>query len=167
VRRFDETRPPAIQLFYVERETLIYGLLDRRDGLIRYVGQTRIGLRERLTGHRVGSTPVSRWVRSIGRENAAMVVLRRNPEDVNAAEREVIAGLRLIGQPILNVMDGGGNYERRTDDDGEDLLSFLKRVEAEAREALRQKARGDLGSADHRIRLRAAKALLREQRKAA
>ena len=93
--------------------TCIYGLSERHDSPILYVGQARDEhrrYREHLRAARLGSdTPVHQWMRDIAKETIkfpCMTVLEREPLDIDAAEVAWIAKL----QPALNMTEGGAGY---------------------------------------------------------
>lgn len=92
----------------------IYGLADTRTNEIRYVGKTvqKVDVRVRFHLQAYGPTHRACWIKSIGRENVATVVLERDPPgDLNEAERIWIATLRDLGCRLTNHTDGGdGSY---------------------------------------------------------
>lgn len=86
---------------------------------IRYVGQTRRSVGERLNehlknsrrdkNHRIGGLPVYRWVRKHGEGNIRLKVLATGLDDatVDAAEVHQIAVLGTRAPDGLNMTDGG------------------------------------------------------------
>jgi hypothetical protein len=93
---------------------IIYGLIDPRTRLVRYVGQSCRGL-DRVRRHRWKSskdgTHCARWIRSLRRDGLEFdaTVLERveGSEDLNTAERYWIAYGRASGWPLTNLTSGG------------------------------------------------------------
>lgn len=89
----------------------IYGLIDPRDGSIRYVGKAN-DPGKRLKGHlrecRRRNTPVYAWIRKLVGlgMSPGLRVLEADCEDWKEAERRIIAEMREGGR-LLNVADGG------------------------------------------------------------
>lgn len=93
---------------------LIYGLIDPRTLLIRYVGLSSQGL-SRPKAHRRPSCPDSycrRWVRSLEQQGLtyeiAVLDVLKEPSELADAERWWIAYGRASGWPLTNITDGGG-----------------------------------------------------------
>lgn len=91
---------------------IVYGL-HAGDGVIRYVGQTSVGLTRRLTTHRCNARgnahlPVQFWMLKHGLENIEIVELERgdDKDHLNALEQFWIAQMREL-RPMLNVTAGG------------------------------------------------------------
>jgi hypothetical protein len=96
---------------------LIYGLIDPRTLLIRYVGLSSRGMR-RPKEHRRSSGPNTyrrNWVQSLKRLGLTyeIVVLEviKNEAELSQAERWWIAFGRACGWPLTNLTAGGGPSE--------------------------------------------------------
>lgn len=112
--------------YWVSDKYFIYGLVDPRDGQLRYVGQTSTGM-TRVKAHGMPSrytkyrTRCDIWIRtlhSLGLKYEAIVL--EGVCDLGALdEAEVfwIAYLRFVGCNLLNHTDGGGGIRglRHTD----------------------------------------------------
>jgi hypothetical protein len=92
------------------RRLRIYGLCSAADGAVRYVGSTALSLPARRTAHlraasQKGDSPVQQWIRSVGARQLRIVLLiaRGGAE----AERAEITRRVALGEPLLNVNDGG------------------------------------------------------------
>ena len=91
---------------------IIYGLVDPRDGQLRYVGKSCSGLTRpkvhteprQLRAH----THQASWLRSMG-QKPIVVVIHELPdvEILNDAERYWIAYFRAMGCSLTNATDGG------------------------------------------------------------
>jgi hypothetical protein len=95
---------------------LIYALTDPRSGLVRYVGQSSIGMkrpgRHRQPGYlRHDRGHKGNWIRKLNRLGLAYGVqvleLLPNAEELDAAEKHWISAFRLCGSPLVNLTDGG------------------------------------------------------------
>jgi hypothetical protein len=95
---------------------LIYGLFDPRDGALRYVGKSSVGLK-RANAHWSESRLVynqhkTNWIRLLKKLNLKyeIVILEEFDSDVklNEAEIEWIAQARFLGCDLTNKDDGGG-----------------------------------------------------------
>jgi len=89
------------------RERVIYGLIDGDTMELRYIGQTvdRVG---RLATHKKAgnrNTHLNRWLR---KTHWNMIILERDPPDLNEAEMCWIHDMREQGARLLNHTDGGG-----------------------------------------------------------
>ena len=86
---------------------IIYGLIDGNTLELRYVGQTIKTPEARLTKHyHSNRNPhLYNWLRST---NVNVVVLERDPVDLDEAERRWISDMRAQGALLLNITDGGG-----------------------------------------------------------
>lgn len=93
----------------------IYGLIDPRTGLVRYVGKTAVGMR-RPQSHRTpcilraDQTHKGRWIRQLVAEGLLYVITVLEEVEVNhlsIAERSWIARGRELGWPLTNSTDGG------------------------------------------------------------
>src|SRR5678815_3233021 len=96
---------------------IIYGLIDPRTMLIRYVGKSSSGMRRphdhRRTWGRAKNTHSARWVAELQRDgfDFGIVVLDASaPDRLAEHERWWIAYGRALGWPLTNLTDGG---ERR------------------------------------------------------
>lgn len=127
---------------------LIYGLVDPRTLLVRYVGKSTNGLR-RPRDHRMPSrvrqqTHVACWVRSLhacGLDYEIVVLETCDPDQLCAAERWWIAFGRACAWPLTNHTDGG------------DGATGAKRS-PEQRQAMRERFLGDKNPAK-RLEVRA------------
>lgn len=95
----------------------IYGLYDTSDpSRIRYVGQTRQALQDRIYGHLWGAAsgrtlgyPSGCWILSIGADRLGVRVLEEPPlADLNKSESHWIREFKALGEADLNVAEGGG-----------------------------------------------------------
>lgn len=91
---------------------IIYGIVDPRTLLVRYVGKSTFGL-ERTRQHKHQAkrerTYKANWLKSLcaaGLEYI-VVVFETEPPDLTAAERFWIAYGRASGWPLTNLTDGG------------------------------------------------------------
>lgn len=96
---------------------LIYGLIDPRTLLIRYIGLSSNGMK-RPRNHRNPSCPDTycrRWVKSLQREGLTyQIVVLEMPTrvaDLPEAERWWIAYGRACDWPLTNLTEGGGPSE--------------------------------------------------------
>lgn len=96
-----------------QKQKHIYGLIDPREGQIRYVGATQ-QLKERLKDHLTSayrsSSPKRMWMRELLTSGLQpeMIVLETVPYAFwEEAERYWIAKMRERGVPLLNVFHGG------------------------------------------------------------
>lgn len=98
----------------------IYGLIDPISGFLRYVGKTKVTLRQRLNGHlsdvRRGRVyiPRHRWIASllaVGAEPTIVSLDTCHKTEWQEAEQFWIAYLRSIGCPLLNATAGGDGIE--------------------------------------------------------
>jgi len=90
----------------------VYALTDSR-GVVRYVGKTSgppaKRLREHLAGARRGLARQRHlycWLRSLA-SPPSLLVLEKDPDDLNAAERTWITFFRRQRIPLCNMTDGG------------------------------------------------------------
>lgn len=97
----------------------IYGLVDPRDGRLRYVGQTIKSVPRRLFGHLLDydkPTRKGRWIaelKSLGL-NPQIVAIGTYPiREVDAQEIALISVVRASGADLLNISAGGGGPRRR------------------------------------------------------
>ena len=100
----------------------IYGLIDPRDGQLRYVGKSTSGMK-RPRSH-VSPTHLSKehthkanWLRqllSLGlKPDIEVLETCSSPEELSEAERFFIAYFRMVGANLTNLTDGGGSSGRR------------------------------------------------------
>ncbi len=98
---------------------VIYGLVDPRSGVLRYIGQTRD--RQRRYSRHCHPHPKDRrhraqWIRALtrgGLKPEFVEIEVCDPFNVDAAERFWIASLRAAGAELLNIADGGGVTRRQ------------------------------------------------------
>ncbi len=95
-------------------KNIIYGLVDPRSGLIRYVGKSTKGLsRAREHIHQVSreKTYKAAWIRKLLRLglNYGIKILEAcsTPEELSGVEKKWIAKLRNDGFSLTNLTDGG------------------------------------------------------------
>lgn len=92
---------------------LIYGLVDPRTLLVRYVGLSSIGLKRarqhRMPGRLRRNSHKNNWIKLLFAAgfNYKIVVLEESPVDLKVAERFWIAYGRACGWPLTNLTDGG------------------------------------------------------------
>lgn len=96
-----------------KKEYLIYGLIDPRTDLIRYVGKSSSGL-NRPRQHRkdpvTQTTYCARWIGSLqqqGLDIQITILEKTTAETLSEAERWWIAYGRLSEWPLTNLTDGG------------------------------------------------------------
>jgi hypothetical protein len=97
----------------------IYGLFCPA-GELRYIGQTRVGIRRRLSKHLTSgraaspSLPVNRWIAKLlqrGQEPVIKHLVMDVPlDELDEIERSQIATARAAGARLLNVSDGGNAF---------------------------------------------------------
>lgn len=91
---------------------LIYGLIDPRTRLIRYVGQSSVGM-QRPKQHRRPSNHCycGHWIRALQRQGLiyeiAVLEVLQNESGLNQAEKWWIAYGRACGWPLTNLTEGG------------------------------------------------------------
>lgn len=97
----------------------IYGLVDPRDGLLKYVGQTICSLQNRLRGHLQDhkiDTRKGRWLaelRQLSLKPKIVVLLECPSADLNTEEIAAIASMRASGVDLFNIAHGGSGVARR------------------------------------------------------
>jgi len=90
----------------------VYGLTDPRDGEIRYIGYTSIGM-ERPEWHAKDKTDSwkARWIRSLQREGErygiVIIEVLHSPDGLHERERHWIAHHRALGARLTNGSNGG------------------------------------------------------------
>lgn len=95
----------------------IYGILDPRDGTLRYVGKAN-DARKRFAGHMRETrrrTPLYDWLakmRAAGLTPTYVVLLECDADGWEAYEVKAIADARASGARLLNVADGGEEPKR-------------------------------------------------------
>lgn len=94
----------------------VYGLVDPRNGELRYVGKSSIGIKRprvhQLARGRVGRTKKDSWLKSMYSDGAtvpSIIILRVCANDVEVLAHEVllIALFRNAGFNLTNLTDGG------------------------------------------------------------
>lgn len=99
---------------------VIYALLDQRTRECRYIGKTRVGLRERLRRHikdarrSPGARKCTSWVFSLLSTGISpeIVQIEECGEDWQEPERFWIAYMRYVGANLTNMREGGGGENR-------------------------------------------------------
>lgn len=82
---------------------------------VRYVGQTRRSLRQRLTEHCRHSQSkhqpaLHSWLKSLDGTRPAIIELERKPTDLDVAEKKWIAELKVAGHRLTNLTVGGNGF---------------------------------------------------------
>ena len=139
---------------------LIYGLIDPRTLLIRYVGQSARGL-QRPKEHRHASCPDTycrRWVRCLEELGLtySIVILEsvEDPKQLSEAERWWIAYGRALRWPLTNLTDGGClSEEVLTEKRRRKAAALAERRRRQAAELAEQRRQKALVLAEHRYRL--------------
>jgi hypothetical protein len=137
---------------------LIYGLIDPRTRLIRYVGLSSTGMK-RPQDHRRSSCPDTycrRWVRKLQSRGLdykiTVLEVVKDIVDLRGAERWWIAYGRACGWPLTNLTDGGGPSEaalaERRRRNKESALVKAKAAEEARAERQRQLAEYDRARAE-------------------
>jgi hypothetical protein len=96
---------------------LIYGLIDPRDGTIRYIGKTQQSLQCRLRGHLncAGRRHVTCWIRQLkdlGLTPQIQLMAQVDNSRWQELEREFIARGKSLGYRLTNMTEGGeGGYQ--------------------------------------------------------
>lgn len=93
---------------------VIYGLCDPDTLELRYVGKTTIPTPDRLSQHiqkseREQGQYLHSWIRQLTRRGTkpSLLVLERDPIDLDEAERRWIREMRATGARLCNLTDGG------------------------------------------------------------
>ena len=92
--------------------SVIYGLIDGGTLELRYVGKTTHPIENRLRGHKAGKGPnkhLNRWLASTP---VNVIVLERDPADLDEAEVRWIREMRERGARLLNILAGGQGWTR-------------------------------------------------------
>lgn len=95
---------------------LIYGLVDPRDGLLRYIGKSSLGL-ERAYAHKRPSylqkdtSYCGNWIRSLLKNHikyqVVIIQIFNEKEILDEAERHWIKYFKALGFPLTNLTEGG------------------------------------------------------------
>mgnify|MGYP001615733050 CR=1 FL=1 len=123
---------------------IIYGLIDSDTLELRYIGKTTKPLEKRLCRHmqcRTRNHHLNRWLRA---RPVNIIVLERDPIDLNETEMCWIADMREQGARLLNMTDGGGG-------------STGVNHSVEARAKMRAAKLGRKLTVEHRAKMSAAK----------
>ena len=101
------------------RKMIIYGLVDPRTTMVRYVGKSESGMRrpkQHRTSHKSDRTHCGNWIRELAGSgiNYQIVVLEdaASRDSLVASERWWIAYGRACGWPLTNLTDGGDGGPR-------------------------------------------------------
>lgn len=106
---------------------IVYGLIDPRDGELRYIGATGYDLVYRLNRHcgqeSLGNTHKCNWIRELLRETGRIpctMILHedRSREDMYESEKRLIALFRSFGFNLTNTADGGQGASLRGERNG-------------------------------------------------
>ncbi len=99
-----------------DSNTFIYGLIDPRDGSLRYIGQTTMGI-DRFRGHlgdlnnkKKCNLRKTRWMKKLLKDDLRFQVIYLeycNKSDLNESETFWIQYFRSIGAQLFNYDDGG------------------------------------------------------------
>ncbi len=136
----------------MNREHVIYGLFDPRDGELRYVGKSETGIDRRVREHLMPSYLASvshknSWLRGLIRDGLCPVgaPIQRLPNTVQLAEaeRHWIAHFRAAGCRLTNMTDGG-----------EGAIGVGHSPEARAKRSMKMKGRTI--APEHRAKIAAA-----------
>jgi hypothetical protein len=90
----------------------IYGLVDPRDGQLRYVGQTSMGFvrPKKLHAAKCGS-----WQKSLKNKGLEPeIIVLEETDDLNCAEEFWISSFRMIGADLTNMTTGGEGLKGAT-----------------------------------------------------
>jgi hypothetical protein len=139
---------------------LIYGLIDPRTRLIRYVGLTSRGARRPKEHGRLScpDTYCRRWIRELQKlgldyEITVLEVLT-NTDQLNQAERWWIAFGRACGWPLTNLTNGGGLSEEALIKKGQRPQFRKAEKERQARRGKKRfKAEWKIGQSERRFHL--------------
>lgn len=136
---------------------VIYGLADPDTHEVRYVGQTKLPVEERLRQHiraarcRTRDRYVYDWIRSLSAPPTIVILERDPPGGLNEAERAWIAYLRGMGCRLTNLTDGGEITCPRAVSDA--WTDERRASRAAAMAALNRSRRGVSLTADHREKI--------------
>jgi hypothetical protein len=91
---------------------IIYGLIDPRNGCLRYIGQTTLALKDRLWGHcyEPRRSRKNNWIKSLKSRGLRPIIkaLSEHPiEELDDAEIAAIAAIQSTGATLLNATYGG------------------------------------------------------------
>lgn len=148
---------------------LVYGLVDPRNGELRYVGKSAIGVRRpglhRTARGRIGETHRAAWLRCLWADNGRLpciLILQECESEVQALAHEVrlIALFREAGFDLTNLTDGGegsSGYKATPETRMKTSLRFRGRtLSPEHREKIAASKRGKPRSPETRVKLAAA-----------
>jgi group I intron endonuclease len=86
---------------------IIYGLIDPRDGELRYVGKSVRGLK-RFYGKNTHRAYCSNWIKSLRNKGLNYeVIILEETNNLVEAERRLIKLFRTLGYKLTNMTDGG------------------------------------------------------------
>ena len=141
------------------REPVIYGLVDGDTMELRYIGQT-VNREKRLRGHKRSEvngskTRLSRWLR---KHHWNMIILERDPLDLNEAEMCWIHDMREQGARLINLTDGGGGMLNPSSETRAKMSAWQrgKPRSAETRTKISAALSGKPLSPEHRAKINAA-----------
>ena len=133
---------------------VIYGLIDGDTLELRYIGQTCQLPEVRLVTHRRRGNPHLRnWLACT---HVNIIVLERNPEDLNEAEIKWIREMREQGARLLNMTDGGFREGYHPTTEMRKKMGLSKRgipLSAEHRAKISTAKRGCPKNAEHREKI--------------
>lgn len=118
-----------------EPKGTIYGLVDPRDGRLRYVGQTISSLYCRFSGHlrdRSKNSAKVCWIDELRQLGLKPQMLRISEHSISELDKEeigLIAFFRSLGTPLLNVRPGGGGPRQFAPRQTVDVMGVIKAEE--------------------------------------
>lgn len=132
-------------LFDLQRRLTIYGLIDPRDGTVRYIGKTVRFMRQRLNHHETDKAVNLRcnWLRKLkrlGLRARIVPLIETTVELGDEEEMALIGGIRAAGGQLLNMTFGGEGFVGR-------------RMSAKQIEDHRQRNLGKTLSEEHRRKI--------------
>jgi hypothetical protein len=126
----------------------IYGLIDPRDGQLRYVGQSSVGMKRAKALH---SAKCMSWQKSLRSKGLVEdVEVLEETEQLNDAEIFWIAYYKMIGANLTNLTDGGDGLKNASTETKMKLSKISKErwVKSEYRDAVISKLTGRVQSAE-------------------
>jgi len=148
-----------------EGKVFIYGLVDPRNGEIRYIGKTD-NPPERLRGHQKDKkiTKKRSWIVSLRRKGLkpVLVILQKvSKEKWREAERFQISFFRQRGFDLTNSTDGGDGVDNPTLETRQKMRDAKRGISLseEHREKIRMASQGRILSEEHKKRIGAANAI--------